>query len=82
MPRHYIKFHDHRYEVSPGFLRVLARASDPSDTLLLYGLLLTEGYGEDELNLVAQAELFPPAEQLPLFDLATGAQGNPWQRQD
>jgi hypothetical protein len=77
----FVTYHGRQYQVTPGTLHVLAKCKeDPTDTLLLYKLLREEGYSEAELARVAQVELFPPAEQLPLF--AEEGSREPWRRRD
>jgi hypothetical protein len=64
-----ITFHGRPFRVTPGAVTALQR--DPDNLLLAYELLRLEGYTAEELDAVAQVELFPPprpAEQLALFE--------------
>ena len=63
----FVTYHGHRYQVTPGTLRVLAGCQeDPTDTLLLYHMLRAEGYTAEDLNRPA-LDAPPQATQLPLF---------------
>jgi hypothetical protein len=79
MPKqHFLPFHNRQYQVTPGGLRALAQADDPTDEVLLYNLLRAQGYPMADLDATVQTALWPKREQLALFDVDMVT--NPWRK--